>query len=70
VRLSAFTISEQCQERSRCVVGIWSFLFARSAQGVAFVAIQGLHQLLQQKDRELAVMKRKLDAIEAKLGLK
>ncbi len=39
------------------------------AQGVALAAIQGLHELLQEKDRELAAIKRKLDAIEAKIGL-
>jgi hypothetical protein len=44
--------------------------------GVALAAIQGLHHLVQQKDmelrtqaRELAIMKHKLDAIEAKLGM-
>jgi len=46
------------------------------ADGVALAAIQGLHQMLQQKDaklmkqeREISTLKRKLQAIEAKLGL-
>jgi hypothetical protein len=46
------------------------------AQGVAFAAIQGLHhttqglhQAMQEKDREITDLKRKLQAIEAKLGL-
>jgi hypothetical protein len=46
------------------------------ADGIAFAAIQGLHQLVQQKDaklgrqqREITVLKRRLQAIEAKLGL-
>ena len=39
------------------------------ADGVALAAIQALHQLMQQKDREIAQLKRKLRAIEAKLGL-
>jgi len=39
------------------------------ADGVALAAIQGLHQLMQEKDREIANLKRKLQAIEAKLGL-
>jgi hypothetical protein len=46
------------------------------AQGVAFAAIQGLHQMVQGKDaklmkqeREISTLKRKLQAIEAKLGL-
>jgi hypothetical protein len=44
--------------------------------GVALAAIQGLQQIVQQKDgelrrqdRELTTMKRKLEAIEAKLGM-
>ena len=50
------------------------------ADGVALAAIQGLHQLLVEKDRKIArleakaskvnVLERKLQAIEAKLGLK
>jgi len=39
------------------------------AAGVALVAIQGLHQLLQQKYAEILTLKRKLEAIEAKLGM-
>jgi len=46
------------------------------ADGVALAAIQGLHQIMQQKDtklqqqsREISTLKRKLQAIEAKLGL-
>jgi hypothetical protein len=41
----------------------------QDADGVALAAIQGLHQLLQQRDAELTVLKRKLEAIEAKLGM-
>jgi hypothetical protein len=48
----------------------------QDADGVALAAIQGLHQLVEQKDAELkrqdlelTVMKRKLEAIEAKLGM-
>jgi hypothetical protein len=44
------------------------------ARGVALAAIQGLHQMMQQKDaklqqqsREISMLKRKLQAIEAKL---
>ncbi|TMH07449.1 MAG: tail fiber domain-containing protein, partial [Betaproteobacteria bacterium] len=47
------------------------------ARGVALAAIQGLHQIVQQKEtnlqqqrREISMLKRKLQAIEAKLGLK
>jgi type II secretory pathway component PulJ len=43
---------------------------------VALAAIQGLHQMMQQKDaklmkqtREISKLKRKLQAIETKLGL-
>ncbi len=46
------------------------------AQGVALAAIQGLHQMMRQKDaklqqqsREISALKRKLLAIEAKLGI-
>ena len=39
------------------------------ADGVALAAIQGLHQLMREKDRQIAQLKRKLQAIEAKLGL-
>jgi hypothetical protein len=46
------------------------------ADGVAFAAIQGLHRLIQEKDtklqqqsRDISELKRKLQAIEAKLGL-
>ena len=48
----------------------------QDADGIALAAIQGLHQLLREKDREIArlnersdVMERKLQALEAKLGL-
>ena len=48
----------------------------QDADGVALAAIQGLHQLLQDKDREIArlkersdAMERKLQAVESKLGL-
>ncbi|HSU44764.1 MAG TPA: tail fiber domain-containing protein [Casimicrobiaceae bacterium] len=37
--------------------------------GVALAAVQGLHRLMQQKDAEISVLKRKLEAIEAKLGM-
>jgi hypothetical protein len=39
------------------------------ADGVALAAIQGLHQMVKQRDKEIATLKRKLQAIEAKLGL-
>jgi len=39
------------------------------ADGVAFAAIQGLHQMMEEKNREIAQLRRKLQAIEAKLGL-
>jgi hypothetical protein len=46
------------------------------SEGVALAAIQGLHQLVQEKDREIAQLKawketleQKLEAIEAKLGM-
>jgi hypothetical protein len=43
------------------------------ADGVALAAIQGLHQTVRQqmraKDKEIAQLRRKLQAIEAKLGL-
>ena len=39
------------------------------ADGVALAAIQGLHQMMQQKDREIAQLRRKLQAVEAKLGM-
>jgi Chaperone of endosialidase len=46
------------------------------ARGVALAAIQGLHQMMQQKDaklrqqsREMSTLKRKLQAIEARLGI-
>ena len=48
----------------------------QDADGIALAAIQGLHQLLREKDREITrlkersdVMERKLQAVEAKLGL-
>jgi hypothetical protein len=37
--------------------------------GVALAAIQGLHQLMQQKSAEITELKRKLKAIEAMLGM-
>jgi hypothetical protein len=47
------------------------------ADGVAFAAIQGLHRLLRDRDREIASLKKdaaetkaRLDAIEAKVGLR
>ena len=39
------------------------------ASGVALTAIQGLHQLVKDKDGEIAALKRDLDAIKKKLGL-
>ncbi|MEO8740656.1 MAG: hypothetical protein ABI537_13275, partial [Casimicrobiaceae bacterium] len=39
------------------------------ADGVALAAIQGLNQKLLQKDREIGQLRRKLQAIEAKLGM-
>ena len=39
------------------------------ASGIALTAIQGLHQLLKDKDREIDALKRDLDAIKKKLGL-
>jgi hypothetical protein len=39
------------------------------ADGVALAAIQGLHQMMRDKNREIAQLKRKLQAIETKLGL-
>ena len=41
----------------------------QDADGVALAAIQGLHQMLQQKDREIARLQSRLQAVEAKLGL-
>jgi trimeric autotransporter adhesin len=41
----------------------------QDADGVALAAIQGLHQAMQEKDREISDLRRKLQAIEAKLGL-
>jgi len=41
----------------------------QDADGVALAAIQGLHYMMQEKDREIAQLRRKLEAIEAKLGL-
>jgi hypothetical protein len=48
----------------------------QDADGVALAAIQGLHQLLREKDREIArlkersdMMERKLQAVESKLGM-
>ena len=37
------------------------------AQGVAFAAIQGLHQVVQDKDREIAALKRDRDASQASI---
>jgi hypothetical protein len=49
----------------------------RARVGVALAAIQGLHQMMQQKDaklkqqsREISALKRKRQVIEAKLGCK
>jgi Chaperone of endosialidase len=39
------------------------------ADGVALAAIHGLHQMMQRKNREIAQLRRKLRAIEAKLGM-
>ena len=48
----------------------------QDADGVALAATQGLHQLLREKDREIArlkersdMMERKLQAVESKLGM-
>jgi hypothetical protein len=48
----------------------------QDADGIALAAIQGLHRLLREKDREIArlkarsdMMERKLQVVEAKLGL-
>jgi len=41
----------------------------QDAGGVALAAIQGLHHMMQEKDREIAQLRRKLQAIEVKLGL-
>jgi hypothetical protein len=41
----------------------------QDAEGVALAAIQGLHQLMQQKDAEIARLERTLEAIEGKLGM-
>jgi len=41
----------------------------QDADGVALAAIQGLHQLMQQKDAEITGLKRELEAIKAKLGM-
>jgi uncharacterized coiled-coil protein SlyX len=38
-------------------------------EGVALAAIQGLNAKVDQRDKEIAALKRKLRAIEAKLGL-
>ena len=39
------------------------------ASGVALTAIQGLHQLVKDRDREIDALKRDLAAIKKKLGL-
>ena len=41
----------------------------QDADGVALAAIQGLHQLMQQKDNEIIGLKRELDAIKTRLGM-
>ncbi len=38
------------------------------ADGVVLAAIQGLHAMMKQRDREIAQLKRNLRAVEAKLG--
>ena len=39
------------------------------ADGVALAAIQGLHQLLKQKDTKLSAQQRKITAMERELAL-
>jgi hypothetical protein len=39
------------------------------SNGVALAAIQGLHQVLQQREREIVRLRERLRAIEAKLGM-
>jgi hypothetical protein len=39
------------------------------AQGVAFAAIQGLHQIVKEKDAEIARLKRDRDASDASLRM-
>ena len=39
------------------------------ADGVALAAIQGLNQLVQEKDARIARLERELEAIKKKLGL-
>ena len=41
----------------------------QDTDGVALAAIQGLQKLMQQKDAEIAGLRRKLEAIETKLGM-
>jgi hypothetical protein len=41
----------------------------QDSDGVALAAIQGLQKLMQQKDAEIAGLRRKLEAIETKLGM-
>ena len=38
------------------------------AQGVAFAAIQGLHALVKDKDREIASLKRDRDTMKAEMA--
>src|SRR5207247_4747229 len=40
------------------------------ADGVALAAIQGLHQLIKQKDRKISAMERELAAIKEKLNMR
>jgi hypothetical protein len=41
----------------------------QDSEGVALAAIQGLNQMIQQKDREIMKLRERLQAIEVKLGL-
>jgi hypothetical protein len=41
----------------------------QDAEGVAFAAIQGLHELIKQKDRKILAMELELAAIKEKLGM-
>ena len=41
----------------------------QDSDGVALAAIQGLHEMIQLKDREILELRDRLQAIEKKLGL-